>query len=115
MPERLRNRLVARVLGTLEQFPETRGLVMRVEVPGIGTFPHAEGSCHPSGTGDVATGDIVRVASVSKTFAALAELTLLDEGRVGVDNPVPTCVPSCPNGVSITVPELLGKTSGLAD
>jgi D-alanyl-D-alanine carboxypeptidase len=115
MPERLRNRLIKRVARTAESFPDTRGFAMRVEMPGVGAFSHAEGSAHPYGVGELAPGDVYRIASVTKTFAAVAVLKLVDQGLLGLDDPVIKHVPACPNGADITVRDLLGMTSGLGD
>lgn len=114
MPARLRNRLVKRVALTEVGFPETRGFAMRVEWPGVGSFSHAEGSADPLGAQSIAVDDIYRMASVTKTFAAVAVLRLVDLGLVGLDDPVVKFVPACPNGADVTVRDLLGMTSGLA-
>jgi D-alanyl-D-alanine carboxypeptidase len=115
MPERLRNRLIKRVAQTTVNFPETRGFALRVDMPGVGAFSYAEGSAHPFGEGELATSNIYRMASVTKTFSAVAILKLVDQGLVSLDDPVVKYVPACPNGSEITVRDLLGMTSGLAD
>jgi D-alanyl-D-alanine carboxypeptidase len=114
MPERLRNRLIKRVAQVEVGFPLTRGFAMRVEIPGVGSFSHAEGSSDPFGLEPLEVDDILRMASVTKTFAAVAVLKLVDLGLVGLDEPVVKFVPDCPNGADITVRDLLGMTSGLA-
>ncbi len=59
-----------------------------------------------------------QVASVSKTFTALAVMQLVDEGRVSLDEPVCTYLPwfelaDSKASQAITVRELLSHTSGL--
>jgi len=115
MPERLRNRLIKRVAQVVDLYPSTRGYAVHVDVPGVGSFSHAEGSSHPAGLDELHPNDIYRMASVTKTFAAVAVLRLVDAGLVSLDEPVATFVPGCPNGNAITVRDLLGMTSGLAD
>lgn len=115
MPEELRNRLVKRVSQVLGDFPDTRGFALRVDLPGVGSFSHAEGSADPVGRVGIAAGDVFRMASVTKTFAAVAVLKLVDQGRLDLDEPVARHVPSCPNGEQVTVRDLLAMTSGLAD
>ncbi|GAB3447085.1 hypothetical protein GCM10027517_30380 [Phycicoccus ginsengisoli] len=57
-----------------------------------------------------------RVGSTSKTFTAVVVLQLVQEGRVGLDEPVSTYLPGLlPYPQPITVRELLGHTSGLVD
>lgn len=60
------------------------------------------------------------IASLSKSFTALAVMQLVEEGRIELDEPVQTYLPeftvSDPSAVSkITVRQLLNQTSGLAD
>jgi D-alanyl-D-alanine carboxypeptidase len=60
--------------------------------------------------------DRFRVGSITKTFVAVVVLQLVDEHRLRLDDPVERWLPGLvPNGGRITVRELLGHTSGLAD
>jgi D-alanyl-D-alanine carboxypeptidase len=91
----------------------TPGATVLVDVPGQGTWLTA------MGVGDLRTGapmrveDRMRIASVTKTFTATVVLQLVDEGRVGLDDPVAKYVPDVPNGTAITVRDLLDHRSGL--
>ncbi|HEY3505970.1 MAG TPA: serine hydrolase domain-containing protein [Actinocatenispora sp.] len=59
------------------------------------------------------------VASLSKSFTALAVLQLVEEHKVDLDAPVHTYVPDFrladPRGARITVRQLLDQTSGMSD
>ncbi|WP_336630454.1 MULTISPECIES: serine hydrolase domain-containing protein [unclassified Microbacterium] len=57
------------------------------------------------------------LASVSKIVTALAALTLVDEGRISLDEPVRSRVPvgRGPHAATITLRHLLTHTSGLPD
>ncbi|EHR49140.1 penicillin-binding protein, beta-lactamase class C [Saccharomonospora marina XMU15] len=73
-----------------------------------------------SGVGDVHTGreprqrGRFRIASVSKTFTATLVLQLVQEGRIGLDDPVAGHLPGLlPYPEPITVRQLLQHTSGL--
>ncbi|RKT52853.1 serine hydrolase domain-containing protein [Saccharothrix australiensis] len=59
------------------------------------------------------------VASVSKSFTALAVMQLVEAGKVALDEPVHRYVPDFrledPRGAAITVRHLLGQTSGITD
>lgn len=58
----------------------------------------------------------VRIGSVTKTFVATVVLQLVDEGTIGLDDPVEGFLPgSIPNGEHITIRQLLNHTSGLYD
>lgn len=70
--------------------------------------------------GKAVTGDsLFRVASLSKSFSALAVMQLVEEGRLGLDDKVQQHLPqlqlSDPRAGQITVRELLNHTSGLTD
>lgn len=61
----------------------------------------------------------VPIASLSKSFTALAVMQLVDDGRVDLDVPVVRYLPEFmmadPRSTRITVRQLLGHTSGMAD
>jgi CubicO group peptidase (beta-lactamase class C family) len=72
------------------------------------------------GDGAAVTGDtLFRIASLSKSFTALAVMQLVEDGRVSLGDPVAMHLPEFqladPRGADITVRQLLDQTSGLAD
>ncbi len=73
------------------------------------------------GVSDLATGapirlgDQFRIASNTKAVVATAVLQLVDQHRIGLDDPISRYVPGVPDGGRITIRELLQHTSGLAD
>ena len=98
----------------------------RYGVPGISaTIIFADGSVWAGTTGlaDVAaqvpvTRDTAfAIASASKTFTAAAILALVEEGRIGLDDPVAPHLPDLPIDLDprITVRQLLDHTSGIFD
>lgn len=56
---------------------------------------------------------VLRLASITKQFAAAGVLKLVDDGKVALDDPVSKFVPGYPNGDAITVGMLLDHTSGI--
>ena len=56
-----------------------------------------------------------RIASVTKTFTVTAVLQLVDEGKLGLDDPIGNYLPGVPNGDTITIRHLAGMRSGLPD
>lgn len=89
------------------------GLVVQVEAPGL---------CHwiaTLGTGDVAKrrpmylNGHVRIGSITKTFTGTVVLQLVDEGRIGLDDPISLHLSGVPNGNAITIRQLLYMSSGL--
>lgn len=75
------------------------------------------------GTGDLATGGAVdpagrfRIGSITKSFDTVLVLKLVEQGEVGLDQPVSRYLPAgtLPASWPITVRQVLGHTSGLYD
>ncbi|MFE7418260.1 serine hydrolase domain-containing protein [Rhodococcus sp. NPDC057529] len=73
------------------------------------------------GVRDTVTGDpmapdlFMRVGSLTKTFTTTAVLQLVDEGKVGLDDPIGRYVPDVPGGEAITLRQLAAMRSGLFD
>jgi CubicO group peptidase (beta-lactamase class C family) len=64
----------------------------------------------------VATSTPFAVASISKSFTAVAILTLVEAGKLRLDNPVSSHLRDLPPAwQSVTVRQLLNHTSGLPD
>lgn len=55
----------------------------------------------------------LRIASVTKQFAAAALLQLVDSGRARLDDPLSKYLPDYPNGSAITLAQLLNHSSGV--
>jgi D-alanyl-D-alanine carboxypeptidase len=55
------------------------------------------------------------IASVTKTFTAAIVLQLVEEGRILLDAPVTEYLPELTLATGVTVEQLLGHTSGIAD
>lgn len=89
------------------------GAIVLVDVPGQGQWLEAFGVGDLAAETPVRTDDRWRIGSITKTMTASIVLQLVDEGRVGLDDPVATIVPEVPNGSAITVRQLLNMTSGL--
>jgi D-alanyl-D-alanine carboxypeptidase len=67
-------------------------------------------------TGKPMTPDLfMRIGSNTKAFTTTAILQLVDQGRIGLDDPIATYVPGVPNGDRITIRQLGSMRSGLFD
>lgn len=92
---------------------------MSVVVTHGGKVVHAAGYGHDSAGRPVTAHTPMRVASVSKSFTAMAVMTLADAGRIALDEPVARQLPEFrmadPRAGRITVRQLLNQTSGLSD
>ncbi len=57
--------------------------------------------------------DVFRLGSVTKQFAAAGLLSLVEDGRVSLDDPLSRYLPDFPRGGDITVRQILNHTSGV--
>ena len=70
------------------------------------------------GTSDLTTGKPMsiknhfRIASITKSFVAVAILRLVDQHKLSLDARLATFVPGIPHGDQITIAQLLNMTSG---
>ncbi len=89
------------------------GVIILVDVPGQGTWQTSMGVGNIDTNTPIHTTDHMRIGSVTKTFTATVVLQLVDEHKLGLDDPLEKYVPQVPNSPNITVRQLLNMTSGL--
>jgi D-alanyl-D-alanine carboxypeptidase len=86
--------------------------------PQRGSFVHAYGKAVRDGA-DATPQDSLRIASITKTFTSTLVLELAQDGRIDLDTPASAYLAQPISGESklpgITVRQLLGMQSGLAD
>ncbi|GAA4974421.1 CubicO group peptidase (beta-lactamase class C family) [Nonomuraea thailandensis] len=104
----------------LEQAMESTGVPgLSVVVTHGDKVVHAAGYGHDSEGRPMTADTPMRVASVSKSFTAMAVMTLVDQGKIKLDEPVAAQLPGFrmadPRAARITVRHLLNQTSGLSD
>jgi D-alanyl-D-alanine carboxypeptidase len=90
------------------------GAIVSVSDPALGTYLRAYGTSDAVGT-PMRSDVHYRIASVSKTFTADAVLRLVDQHRLGLDDPVGRYVAGIPYGEQITIRDLLGMRGGMYD
>ncbi|MCX5304611.1 beta-lactamase family protein [Streptomyces sp. NBC_00160] len=89
------------------------GVIVSVSAPGKGEYVRSFGVADKA-TGAPMTPNLnMRIGSVTKTFTVTALLELVDDGKVGLDDPIGKYVDGVPNGDRITLRELAGMRSGL--
>ncbi|MET7689038.1 serine hydrolase domain-containing protein [Streptomyces sp. NPDC005483] len=89
------------------------GVVTGLWMPGKGSYVRATGIADKA-TGEPMNTDVfVRIGSETKTFTATALLKLVDDGRLGLDDPISDYVRNVPNGSHITLRHLAEMRSGL--
>ncbi len=103
-----------------------RDYIRRTDLPGaVVTVVKGDRIVYAAGHGHTAGGEAITadtpmpLASLSKSFTALAVLRLADEGRIDLDAPVLRYLPEFtmadPRARRITVRQLLQQTSGMSD
>ncbi|WP_406208081.1 beta-lactamase family protein [Kitasatospora sp. NBC_01560] len=89
------------------------GVSVGIWLPGKGRYVRSFGVADKK-TGAPMTEDLfVRIGSETKTFTATALLELVDDGLVGLDDPISKYVSGVPNGDRITLRNLAEMRSGL--
>ncbi|MGW7296809.1 serine hydrolase domain-containing protein [Streptomyces sp. NPDC054829] len=102
-----------RAIEEVRQQADIPGLVVGLWMPGKGHYVRATGVADTA-TGRPMTRDVsVRIGSETKTFTVTALLKLVDDGRVGLDDPIAKYVKGVPNGRKITLRHLAEMRSGL--
>jgi len=100
-----------------------QGWVTQGQAPGVmiqvktakGTWTDLVGVSDKGTSAPMTAGLQHRIGSVTKTFTAMVILKLVDERKVGLDDPVSKYVSGVPNGDQITIRMLGTMTSGLPE
>ncbi|MFJ7592524.1 serine hydrolase domain-containing protein [Streptomyces sp. NPDC097617] len=89
------------------------GVIVSVSAPGKGEYVRSFGVADKAKGTPMTPNLNMRIGSVTKTFTVTALLELVDDGKVGLDDPIGKYVDGVPNGDRITLRELAGMRSGL--
>ncbi|WP_393071919.1 serine hydrolase domain-containing protein [Streptomyces sp. LN704] len=89
------------------------GVTVGLWTHGQGTYVRSFGAADRSDGRKMSPDLYTRIGSETKTFTVTALLKLVDEGRVGLDDPIGRYVGGVPGGDGITLRDLAGMRSGL--
>jgi D-alanyl-D-alanine carboxypeptidase len=89
------------------------GLNVGIWIPGRGSWTASFGKADIGADSPMDRANVVRIASITKTFLATAILQLIDQGKLGRDDKLAIYIEGIPNGERITIQQLLGMTSGI--
>lgn len=89
------------------------GVTVGIWTPDKGSYVRSFGVADKSNGRKMSPDLYMRIGSETKTFTVTALLKLVDEGRVGLDDPIGKYVSGVPNGDKITLRQLAGMRSGL--
>ncbi|MEU6091553.1 serine hydrolase domain-containing protein [Streptomyces sp. NPDC047085] len=89
------------------------GVTVGIWTPDQGTYVGSFGVADKSNGRRMSSDLYSRIGSETKTFTVTALLQLVDQVRVGLDDPIGRYVAGVPNGDTITLRQLAGMRSGL--
>ncbi|THA50410.1 serine hydrolase [Streptomyces sp. A1136] len=89
------------------------GVTVGLWAPGKGSYVKSFGVADKATGAPMTEGLRIRIGSETKTFTVTALLRLVDQGKIGLDDPIGKYVKGVPNGDRITLRELAGMRSGL--
>ncbi|MGW3622421.1 serine hydrolase domain-containing protein [Streptomyces sp. NPDC000880] len=89
------------------------GVIVGLSAPGKGSYVRAFGVADKATGAPMEPGLYMRIGSETKTFTVTALLELVDQGKVGLDDPIAKYIDGVPNGDRITLRDLAGMRSGL--
>ncbi|MFJ9344392.1 serine hydrolase domain-containing protein [Streptomyces sp. NPDC101733] len=104
--------LDAAIAKTLRETKVPGGIV-GLWAPGKGSYVKTFGVADKATGAPMKTDMNFRIGSETKTFTVTALLQLVDQGKVGLDDPIGKYIAGVPNGDKITLRELAGMRSGL--
>jgi D-alanyl-D-alanine carboxypeptidase len=97
------------------QRADVAAVTLAVDRPGRSRFVAASGTEKRNGDTPTSADAQLRVASITKLFVATVVLQLVEESRLGLDDPVTAYVPSFRPARGVTIRQLLNHTSGIPD
>ncbi|XUM03135.1 serine hydrolase domain-containing protein [Streptomyces venezuelae ATCC 10712] len=89
------------------------GVSVALSAPGKGAYIRSFGVADKATGAPMDPGLYMRIGSETKTFTVTALLELVDQGKVGLDDPISKYVDGVPNGDAITLRNLASMRSGL--
>src|SRR5262249_30479615 len=87
--------------------------IVGVRQDGIAPYARAFGVRDMASGAPMATDLVMRIGSLTKAFTVTAVLQLVDQGKLGLDDPISKYVPGVPNGDAITIRQLAARRRGL--
>ncbi|MFF9087627.1 serine hydrolase domain-containing protein [Streptomyces sp. NPDC014991] len=91
----------------------TPGVSVGIWTPGQPAYVRSFGVADKSTGRRMAPDMYTRIGSETKTFTVTALLQLVDQGKVGLDDPIGRYIDGVPNGDRMTLRQLAGMRSGL--
>jgi D-alanyl-D-alanine carboxypeptidase len=94
---------------------QSAGIVIGISKSGVLLFSRGYGKANLELDRPMLSDSEVRIASVTKQFTAAALLSLVQDGKLSLDDPLEKFIPGFPGAKTVTIKELLNHTSGIRD
>jgi CubicO group peptidase (beta-lactamase class C family) len=94
---------------------QTVGLIVGISKNGHVLFSKGYGKASLELDSPMTAENIFRIASVTKQFTAAAILSLVEDGKLSLDDPVSKFIPHFPGSEDVTIRQLLTHTSGIRE
>ncbi|MEV8531314.1 serine hydrolase domain-containing protein [Streptomyces sp. NPDC051211] len=92
---------------------EVPGVTVGLWAPGKGAYVRSFGVADKATGAPMKSDFYIRIGSETKTFTVTALLELVDQGKVGLDDPISKYIDGVPNGDRIALRDLADMRSGL--
>ena len=92
-----RSAAVEAAMRQLVEGNSTPGVVVLIQQDGRTVFAGGAGTREPGGGVPIGAGDMFRLASMTKIVTSVVALTLVEEGRIGLDDPISRHLPDFAN------------------
>ena len=115
LPPALEERLQRVLDATRPTLTGTPGLIAGVWVPGTGAWASISVEADPTTSETLATNDHVRIGTVTTSMTVALILQLVDQGKLGLDDPISKWFPAIPDADRITVRNLATMRGGVGD
>ena len=106
---------IDRIANTAVGKGQTAGIVIAISKRGVLLLSRGYGKANVELDCPMTADSEVRIASVTKQFTAAAILSLVQDGKLSLDDPLEKFIPGFPGAKTVTIKELLNHTSGIRD
>jgi CubicO group peptidase (beta-lactamase class C family) len=106
---------IDRVADAAVEKGQSAGIVIGISKGGALLFSRGYGKANLELDCPMTSDSVVRIASVTKQFTAAAILSLVQDGKLSLDDPLEKFIPGFPGAKTVTIRELLNHTSGIRD
>jgi D-alanyl-D-alanine carboxypeptidase len=106
---------IDRIANAAVEKGQSAGIVIGISKSGKLRFSRGYGKANLELDCPMISDSKVRIASLTKQFTAAAILSLVQDGKLSLDDPLEKFIPGFPGAETVTIKQLLNHTSGIRD